>query len=118
MGSKVILTYADYAALRPRFFHAFPSPRPFHLRLRPLALTLAPASLPGCYSQGDTVDEALANIKEAIELCLEDMQAQGEEIPDPSRLLIGSVVVTACAISITALRHREAGSSAHQRSAG
>src|SRR3989442_12757706 len=30
-------------------------------------------SLPGCYSQGETVDEALANIKEAIELCLEDM---------------------------------------------
>lgn len=51
-------------------------------------------SLSGCYSQGDTVDEALANIKEAIELCLEDMRAQGEEIPDPSRLLIGSVVVT------------------------
>ena len=51
-------------------------------------------SLPGCYSQGDTVDEALANIKEAIELCLEDMRAQGEEVPDPSGVLIGSVVTT------------------------
>jgi predicted RNase H-like HicB family nuclease len=51
-------------------------------------------SLPGCYSQGDTVEEALANIKEAIELCLEDLEAQGEEIPDPSQTLIGSVVVT------------------------
>ncbi len=29
-------------------------------------------SLPGCYSQGDTVEEALDNIKEAIQLCLED----------------------------------------------
>ena len=29
-------------------------------------------SLPGCYSQGDTLDESLANIREAIELCLED----------------------------------------------
>jgi hypothetical protein len=29
-------------------------------------------SLPGCYSQGDTVDGALDNIREAIELCLED----------------------------------------------
>ena len=28
-------------------------------------------SLPGCHSQGDTVEEALINIKEAIELCLE-----------------------------------------------
>jgi len=26
----------------------------------------------GCYSQGDTIDEALKNIKEAIELCLEE----------------------------------------------
>ncbi len=52
-------------------------------------------ALPGCYSQGDTVDEALANIKEAIELCLEDMRARGEQIPDPSGTLIGTVVVSA-----------------------
>ncbi len=51
-------------------------------------------SLPGCYSQGDTVDGTLDNIREAIELCLEDMQARGEAIPDPSRVLVGSVVVT------------------------
>jgi predicted RNase H-like HicB family nuclease len=51
-------------------------------------------SLAGCYSQGDTVEEALANIKEAIELCLEDMREQGEQIPDPSGVLLGSVVVT------------------------
>ncbi|MBI4287747.1 MAG: type II toxin-antitoxin system HicB family antitoxin [Chloroflexi bacterium] len=50
-------------------------------------------SLPGCYSQGDTVDEALDNIKEAILLCLEDMEAQGEEVPDPSKSLVASVVV-------------------------
>jgi predicted RNase H-like HicB family nuclease len=30
----------------------------------------APA-LKGCHSQGKTIDEAMANIKEAIELCLE-----------------------------------------------
>ena len=51
-------------------------------------------SLSGCYSQGDTVEEALANIKEAIELCLEDMREQGEQIPDLSGVLVGSVVVT------------------------
>ena len=28
-------------------------------------------ALPGCHSQGDTVEEALTNIREAIELCLE-----------------------------------------------
>ena len=28
-------------------------------------------SIPGCVSQGDTKDEAIANIREAIELCME-----------------------------------------------
>ena len=51
-------------------------------------------SLPGCYSQGETIDEAIANIKEAILLCLEDMQAHNEEIRDSSKILLGSVVVT------------------------
>jgi len=51
-------------------------------------------SLPGCYTQGNTVEEALENIKEAILLCLEDMEAQGEEVPDPSRFLVASVVIS------------------------
>ena len=50
-------------------------------------------SLPGCYSQSDTLDEALENVKEAILLCLEDMQAQDQPIPDMSRILVSSVAV-------------------------
>jgi len=50
-------------------------------------------ALPGCYTQGDTVDKALENVKEAILLCLEDMQAQNQPIPDMSRTLISSVAV-------------------------
>ena len=50
--------------------------------------------LPGCYSQGDTIDDVIVNIKEAILLCLEDMQANNEEIHDSSKTLLGSVVVT------------------------
>ncbi len=34
-------------------------------------------SLPGCVSQGDTVDEAMANIKEAIEIYRESLEARG-----------------------------------------
>ena len=34
-------------------------------------------SIPGCVSQGDTKDEALVNIREAIELCLEVRAERG-----------------------------------------
>ncbi len=50
-------------------------------------------ALPGCYTQGDTIDEALENIKEAILLCLEDLQDNGLPIPDMSRTMISSVAV-------------------------
>ena len=50
-------------------------------------------SFTGCYSQGDTIEEALANIREAILLCIEDIEEEGEEIPDPSRSLIATVMV-------------------------
>lgn len=33
--------------------------------------------IPGCISQGKTRDEALANIREAIELCLETREQEG-----------------------------------------
>jgi antitoxin HicB len=41
-------------------------------------------SLPGCYNQGETIDEALDNICEAIDLHVEDMIANGEPVPDDS----------------------------------
>jgi predicted RNase H-like HicB family nuclease len=34
-------------------------------------------SIPGCVSQGDTKDEALENIREAIQLCLEVRAEKG-----------------------------------------
>ncbi len=39
--------------------------------------------LPGCFSAGRTVDEALAMAQEAIELHLEGMIEEGEAIPQP-----------------------------------
>ena len=37
--------------------------------------------IPGCISQGKDHDEALANIREAIELCLETKDQEGWELP-------------------------------------
>lgn len=39
-------------------------------------------TFPGCYSQGDTLDEALANIREAIEGYIETLVMDGEPIPE------------------------------------
>jgi predicted RNase H-like HicB family nuclease len=38
-------------------------------------------ALPGCVSQGETVEEATANIKEAIELYLESLKERGIALP-------------------------------------
>ncbi|HEX9919730.1 MAG TPA: type II toxin-antitoxin system HicB family antitoxin [Pyrinomonadaceae bacterium] len=40
-------------------------------------------SLPGCVSQGVTREEALVNIKEAIAVYLESLEAHGEAVPPP-----------------------------------
>lgn len=37
--------------------------------------------IPGCISQGRTRDEALANAREAIALCLETRTSEGWELP-------------------------------------
>jgi predicted RNase H-like HicB family nuclease len=41
-------------------------------------------TLPGCISQGDTREDALQNIREAIELYLEDCRESGDPIPSES----------------------------------
>ena len=38
-------------------------------------------ALPGCISQGETRDDALANAEEAIALYIESLEAHGEPIP-------------------------------------
>ena len=40
-------------------------------------LTVYVPSLPGCISEGETVDQGLANIREAIELYLEPVEDDG-----------------------------------------
>ena len=38
-------------------------------------------ALKGCHSQGDSLDEAVANIREAIEAYLQSLEAHGDPIP-------------------------------------
>ena len=44
--------------------------------------TVYAPSLPGCISEGDSKDEALQNIKEAIELYLEPVEDDTSYAPD------------------------------------
>ena len=43
-------------------------------------------SLPGCISEGETRDEALANIREAIELYLEPVEDDTAGMPNAEQL--------------------------------
>ncbi len=51
-------------------------------------------TLQGCYSQGDTYEEALENIKDAIRLHIEDRLADGEEIPEVKSVSLSTVEVS------------------------
>jgi predicted RNase H-like HicB family nuclease len=50
--------------------------------------------LPGCASIGDTLEQVQENVKEAIEIYLEELQERGEPVPE-SRHHISNVVVAA-----------------------
>ena len=42
--------------------------------------------LPGCISQGNSREEALANIREAVELYVEDCRLSGDPVPEEDSL--------------------------------
>ncbi|MBR1369790.1 hypothetical protein RJ53_10015 [Methanocalculus chunghsingensis] len=46
-------------------------------------------TLPGCFSQGETFEEIMENIHEAIELHLEGLREDGSELPREGDLIIG-----------------------------
>lgn len=52
-------------------------------------------ALPGCFSQGDTIEEALSNTKEAIECHVEGLREEGQEVSADEVFLIGRVSVAA-----------------------
>lgn len=51
-------------------------------------------AIQGCATQGDTYEEAIENIKDAIKLFLEDMEENNEEIPKLSATGLPTVEVS------------------------
>ena len=51
-------------------------------------------ALPGCASQGESVEEALENVKDAIKLYLEVLEEDGAQIPKDEEVVF-SVTVAA-----------------------
>ena len=50
-------------------------------------------ALPGCHTQGETLEEAEQNVREAMALHLESLAAHGEPIPEEGRSFQGRVTV-------------------------
>jgi len=50
-------------------------------------------ALPGCFSQGETIEEALQNVREAITLHLEALSEEGQQVPQDDIRLIARVPV-------------------------
>jgi len=55
-------------------------------------------ALPGCYSQGETIEETMENVKEAIEAHLLALKEEREEVPIEEEFVIGRVKVGVSAV--------------------
>ena len=44
-------------------------------------------ALKACYTQGRTYEEVIENIKDVIALCLEDLKAKGQKIPEQPEII-------------------------------
>jgi len=52
-------------------------------------------ALKACYTQGDTYEEVIENIRDVISLCLEDFKGRGKQIPrQPEIIGVKRVEVT------------------------
>lgn len=49
----------------------------------------------GCYSQGDTYEEALGNIKDAIKLHLEDLTTAKQTLPGAESISVTTLEIAA-----------------------
>lgn len=49
--------------------------------------------LQGCYSQGDTYEEAVKNIKDAVKLHIEDLIESKESLPSTDSVILSTIEV-------------------------
>ncbi|MBI2842222.1 MAG: type II toxin-antitoxin system HicB family antitoxin [Armatimonadetes bacterium] len=49
--------------------------------------------LQGCYTQGETYEEALANIQDAIRLHVEDIIESGDTVPQPEQVSLTTLKI-------------------------
>ncbi len=65
------------------------SEREFEVVLQPEpegGFSVSVPDLPGCHTQGETVEEALAMARDAIEGYLEVLEDEGRPLPEPARI--------------------------------
>ena len=59
--------------------------------------------LPGCHSEGESIEEALHNVHEAVGLYVESLVAHGEPVPEEAGLLILTAEVESDALAVVGL---------------
>jgi predicted RNase H-like HicB family nuclease len=50
-------------------------------------------ALPGCFTQGETLEEVVSNLREAIEAHVAALRDDGQDIPVESEMVVGRVAV-------------------------
>jgi predicted RNase H-like HicB family nuclease len=50
-------------------------------------------ALEGCYSQGETIEESMVNIKEAIESHIIALQEEGMQLPKDNIMILSHIAV-------------------------
>ena len=50
-------------------------------------------ALEGCYSQGETIEEAMVNIKEAIQSHIIALQEEGMQLPKDNIMILSHIAV-------------------------
>jgi predicted RNase H-like HicB family nuclease len=47
--------------------------------------------LPGCVALGDTIDECLAEMRDAVDLYIEVLRERGEQVPEPRAVQVATL---------------------------